>query len=288
MVATSDYYTNCYEPLTTNHKPPTSMTSISSRQHPLVKAFRELARTPDPAGARLLLDGAHLIRDAIAAGLDLETVAIASTHARAGEEYDLARTIERQGGRVVTVGAQAFAAMSPVRAPSGIAAIARRRPMQADDICRKASPLVLVAADVQDPGNVGSLIRAAEAGGVSGVLVCGASASPFSWKAVRGSMGSILRLPVAAGLDVEEAMHCVQSRGARIIAAVPRGGRDPDDVDWRGAVALVVGGEGSGLSDDTLGRTDQLVTIPMTPPVESLNVAAAAAILVFAARRQRL
>jgi RNA methyltransferase, TrmH family len=263
------------------------MALISSRQHPLVRAFRELARTPDPAGARLLLDGAHLIRDAIDAGLDLETVAIASTRA-AGEEGDLARTIEQHGGRVVTVAAQAFAAMSPVRAPSGIVGIARRRAINADDICRKPSPLVLVAADVQDPGNVGSLIRAAEAGGVTGVLVCGASANPFSWKAVRGSMGSILRLPVAARLNVDEAMDCVQKHGARVIAAVPRGGRDPEDVDWRDAVALVVGGEGPGLSDRSRVRADQLVTIPMIPPVESLNVTVAAAILVYAARRQRI
>ena len=88
--------------------------------------------------------------------------------------------------------------MSPVRTPSGIVAIARRTPATAPPTsARHADAFVLAAVDVQDPGNLGSLLRAAEAGGVTGAFVCGASANPFSWKALRGSMGSALRLPVA-------------------------------------------------------------------------------------------
>jgi TrmH family RNA methyltransferase len=263
------------------------MPSISSRQNPVVRAFRELARTPDPTGARLLLDGVHLIRDAIAAKVSLEIVAIASSRGAGTEEAATARTADSYGARVLTVSERACAAMSPVRAPSGIVAIARRTPVDAGDICRRAGGLVLIAVDVQDPGNLGSLIRAAEAGGVSGVLVCGDSASPFSWKAVRGSMGSILRLPVAAGLPVDTAIRCVRQHGGRVVAAVPRDGRDPDAIAWRGRVGLLLGGEGAGLSDTTLALADELATIPMAAPVESLNVAVAAAILVYAARRQR-
>jgi TrmH family RNA methyltransferase len=260
---------------------------ISSRQNPIVGQFRELARTPDQAGARLLLDGIHLIRDAIASGLQLEVIAVASSWKDADGDADLLRRVETGGGKVVTVSPQVFAAMSPVRSPSGIAAIARRTPVDALAICSRKKGLVLIAAEVQDPGNLGSMIRAAEAGAVSSVIVCGASASPFSWKAVRGSMGSILRLPVAAGLAVDDAIGNVRTHGGRIVAAVPRHGRDPDAVDWRGHMALVVGGEGHGLAAPTVALADDLVTIPMTYPVESLNVAVAAAILVYAARRQR-
>ena len=264
------------------------MKAISSRHNPVVRAFRDLARTPDATGARLLLDGAHLIRDAIAAGVELEAIGIASSRATDTEEADVARAAEAHGGRVLTASGPAFAAMSPVRAPSGIVAIARRTPVDADDVCGRSNGLVLIAVDVQDPGNLGSLIRAGEAGGASGVLVCGVSANPFSWKAVRGSMGSILRLPVAAGLDVEAATRCIRTHGGRIVAAVPREGHDPDAVRWRGRVALLIGGEGAGLSKATMDLADELVTIPMTVPVESLNVAVAAAILVYAARRQRI
>jgi TrmH family RNA methyltransferase len=265
------------------------MKTISSRQHPIVRTFRGLSRVPDPSGVRLLLDGVHLVRDARAAGAEIEVAAIAASRSGGtGEEAAVARALEAEGTVVHTVSDQAFAAISPVHTASGIAAIARRRTTDAEDVCRRRNAFMLVAVDVQDPGNLGSLIRAAEAGGATGVLACGASASPFSWKAVRGSMGSILRLPVCAGLTVDEAIRCMRRHGGRIIAAAPRGGRPPDAVEWRGRVALLVGGEGPGLSQAALAEADDRVTIPMAAPVESLNVAVAAAILVYAARRQRV
>jgi TrmH family RNA methyltransferase len=265
------------------------MKTISSRQNPVVQTFRELARTPDPTGARLLLDGVHLVRDARAAGAEIEIAAVAASRMRgAGEEADLARQLDAEGTTVLSATDQAFAAMSPVRTPSGIVAIARRQPADADQICGRADALVLVAADVQDPGNLGSLLRAAEAGGATGALVCGASASPFSWKAVRGSMGSILRLPVGVGLTADDAIQCMRRHGGRVVASAPRNGRDPDAIDWCGRLALLVGGEGPGLSEAVLAAADDLVTVPMAAPVESLNVAVAAAILVYAARRQRV
>lgn len=263
------------------------MTLISSRQSPVVRTFRDLAREADPAGGRLLLDGVHLIRDAADAGLELEVVALSAARDRETEEAELARMLEARGTRVVVAAAQAFGAMTPVRTPSGIVAIARRTPVPAARICSATRAFVLVAVDVQDPGNLGAVIRSAEAGGCTGILTCGASANPFSWKAVRGSMGSVLRLPVAAGLDVLSAVRSLKQTGGRLVAAVPRGGRTPDDVDWHGRVGLMIGGEGPGLDPDILAGTDELVTIPMTPPVESLNVAVAAAILIYAARRQR-
>src|SRR5262245_36635517 len=145
------------------------MPIISSRQNPLVRAFRDLARHPDPTGARLLLDGVHLVRDAHAAGMEFESIAIAASRSGAGtEEEAVAHALQTAGVRIVTVNEQVFAAMSPVRAPSGIVAIARRSPVAPKDICATRHTLVLVAADVQDPGNLGSLIRAGEAGGADG------------------------------------------------------------------------------------------------------------------------
>ena len=149
----------------------------------------------------------------------------------------------------------------------------------------------MLAVDVQDPGNLGSLLRAAEAGGVTGAIVGGTpsrgSANPFSWKALRGSMGSVLRLPVAAGIDASAALDCLRSAAARTVAAVPRGGADPDAVDWIGARRHRPRRRGTGLSEEILAMCDERVTIPMAPRVESLNVAVAGAILVYAARRRR-
>ncbi len=261
--------------------------TISSRQNPIVREFRELASTPDASGSRLLLDGAHLVAEAQRAGATIRTVAVAASRMeRDTQEAALARSLHGSGTEVVTASDRVIEAMSPVRTSSGIVAIAERTPLTVADICRTAA-FILAAIDVQDPGNLGSLIRAAEAGGVSGVLVTGRSAHPFSWKAVRGSMGSVLRLPVAAAPSVDGVLSCMKKNGVRTIAAVPRDGVEPAEADWRGRIGLLLGGEGRGLAPDVVAASDQLVTIPMQPPVESLNVAVAGAILVYAARQQR-
>lgn len=265
------------------------MKPISSRQNPIVRTFRALADDPDPTGERLLLDGAHLVRDAHAAGAVFEVLVVAASRLDNGsEEGALARQLEDAAIDVVVADDKVFAALSPVKSPSGIAAIARRKVTAPALICGHPHALLVAAVDVQDPGNVGSVIRAAEAGGATGVFVCGASASPFSWKALRGSMGSALRLPVVAGMTPDAVMNCMAEAGVRMVAAVPRGGDDPDHIDWRGTVGLFVGGEGPGLGGDVVGRCSIRVTIPMAPTVDSLNVAVAGAILIYAARRQRM
>ena len=177
------------------------MRSITSRQNPVVARFRALAESADPTGARLLLDGVHLVRDAQESGHAFEIAAVsASRLASDSEEALIARSLRRAGVDVIEAPDSVLAAMSPVRTPSGIVAIVSRRPTLAGEMCGLPNAFVLVAMDVQDPGNVGALMRTAEAGGMSGMLVTGGSANPFSWKAVRGSMGSALRLPVTGGL----------------------------------------------------------------------------------------
>jgi TrmH family RNA methyltransferase len=272
------------------HQPPTtnSVKTITSRHNPIVGRFRSMADAPDPGGAHLLLDGAHLVRDAHNSGLAFEIVAVASSSLRSGsEEGRLATTLAHAGIDVIETADEVFHALSPVKTPSGIAAIVARRPIDAADVCAPDRAFILMVVDVQEPGNVGALLRAAEAGGVTGAFVCGSSAHPFSWKAVRGSMGSALRLPVVAGMSTETALAHLQDAGVRAIAAIPRGGEDPDTVDWHGKIALVMGGEGEGLDIGVLSQCDTTVSIPMASTVDSLNVATAAAVLVYAARRAR-
>jgi TrmH family RNA methyltransferase len=148
------------------------------------------------------------------------------------------------------------------------------------------TPLVVIAVDVQDPGNVGAIARVAEAGGATGLIAAGASADPFGWKALRGSMGSSLRLPLAAA-TADAALAEARRFRCRIIAAVPRDGRPLYDVDLTGAVAILIGGEGPGLVGGVADAADERITIPMDAPVESLNTAVAAAVIVYEARRQR-
>ena len=119
------------------------------------------------------------------------------------------------------------------------------------------------------------------------MLVAGSSANPFGWKALRGSMGSALRLPLAVHATTQAALEDARQHGCRIIAAVPRGGRAIYDNDLTGATAVIIGSEGRGLDDAVVSQADERVTIPMQAPVESLNVAVTAAVILYEARRQR-
>ena len=148
-------------------------------------------------------------------------------------------------------------------------------------------PLVVVLAGLQDPGNVGAIIRAAAAFGASGVIAIEGSANPFGWKALRGAMGGTFRIPVAARGLLPEVIAAAHDTGVRLVAAVPRGGTPLPALDLRVPTAIVLGGEGGGVSPETLSAVHHTVTIPMGAPVESLNVAVAAAVILYETMRQR-
>lgn len=257
---------------------------ITSRQNPLVARYRAAARGD---AATILLDGIHLVSDALAARLHIRDAAVAA-HA-ADRDRDIAalmRSLVEAKADVVTATAPVMAAMSPVRSPSPIIALADRPAASLPNLFADAAPLVVLAIDVQDPGNLGAIVRVAEAGGASGVIVGGASADPFGWKALRGSMGSALRLPIVVA-ETAAAVAELRLRGCRLVATAPRDGRSVFDVDLRQSIAVVIGGEGSGLDPALIAGADERVTIPMQAPVESLNAAVTAALIVYEAKRQR-
>jgi TrmH family RNA methyltransferase len=257
------------------------MERISSRQNPVVKRFREVSRGGHPD--LMVLDGEHLLAEAIGSGIQIDTVAFADRPA-IGE---LMHAAERNGASVFTVSAQVLAAISPVREPSGVVAIAAKRHVPLDDAFTKSPALVVILSGVQDPGNVGATIRAAEGCGATGVVCSDATADPFGWKALRGAMGSTFRLPVVAKQPGETAIAKARARGLRVVATTARDGTPLPECDLRGPVAILFGSEGRGLADPLVAAADVRVTIPMQPPVESLNVAVAAALVLYEAARQR-
>ena len=258
------------------------MPDITSRQHAIVQAFKLAARG---ASDRVLLDGWHLLRDAAAADVAVVTVAVNGAPPSPRD----AALIERLATRceVYSVTAAVMAAMSPVRTPSGVVALALPRFHSLRDLLRPGLPFVVVASDIQDPGNVGAMIRSAEAGGATGAMFVGTSAHPWGWKALRAAMGSTFRLPIAEPHVHDSPLAALHRSGVKLIATVPRGGVEMHRLDMRGPTAVIVGAEGRGLDASVIAQADEQVTIPMREPVESLNVAVAAALLVYEARRQR-
>jgi TrmH family RNA methyltransferase len=140
---------------------------------------------------------------------------------------------------------------------------------------------------VQNPGNLGALLRSAEAAGATGALLTAGCADPLSWKALRGSMGSAFRLPHVRGLALEAALEALEARGVRVLATASDGERRYDEADLRGPVAILVGREGSGLPPAARRLAAASLRIPLRAPVESLNVGVAAALVLFEAARQR-
>jgi TrmH family RNA methyltransferase len=261
------------------------MERISSRHNVLVKRFRELAR-PGGDQREMLLDGQHLVEEAITSGLVLDVAAFAARHVE-GRLALLAARVAHSGTRTVEVSDDVLAAVSPVQQPSGVVAIARRPASVLRAVFEREPQLVLLLHGIQDPGNVGAIVRAAEACGATGIVMCEGTADPFGWKALRGAMGSTFRLPVAVEGPMAEAIGSARAAGARICATVPRGGTPLPRADLRTPAAIVLGGEGAGLPAAVLDSADERLTIPMQPPVESLNVAIAAALILYEASRQR-
>ena len=259
--------------------------TITSRQHPLVARFRDAARG-EPDGI-MLLDGAHLVGDAVDAGVALLVAAVTPAALEDDDLQALVSALGAQGVEVTLVSAPVMDAISPVRSPSAIVAVAERPAAPGEAFYRCAAPLIVVTVDVQDPGNVGAIVRVTEAAGGTGVVAAGASASPFGWKALRGSMGSALRLPIVAGVAADEAVDAARSHGCRVVATVPRDGRPIFEADLGGPLAVLIGGEGRGLPGPLVDAADERVTIPMQAPVESLNAAVTAALILYEARRQR-
>jgi TrmH family RNA methyltransferase len=261
------------------------MERIASRQNPIVKRFRDLARTGSSADA-MLLDGEHLIEEALAAEVPIEVAAFADRQVTEHRASLIARTAAA-GARIIVVPDQILTAISPVKNPSGAVAIARRCAAPLAALLDAPSPLILLLHEVQDPGNAGAIVRVAEACGATGIVTSDGSADLFGWKALRGAMGSTFRLPIAARQPLAGVVTQARGAGMRVFATVPRGGVPLADADLRGPAAVLLGGEGAGLPDSLIALADLGLTIPMRPPVESLNVATAAALIVYEADRQR-
>jgi TrmH family RNA methyltransferase len=259
--------------------------TLTSRANPLYKRLRAL-KERGTDGDLCLLEGPTLVVEALAASVAvLEAAASPRAEATPTGALALARLRER-GVPVLRMTAPLLQSLSETETSPGLVAVARRPAFDEARIFR-GTPLVLVVEGVQNPGNLGGLLRTAEAAGATGALLAAGTADPFSWKALRGSMGSAFRLPLRAGLSTEEALDAALARGLAVFATAAGGERRYDETDLRGPTALVVGSESRGLSPAALRRAKARLRVPLASPVESLNVGVAAALVLFEAARQR-
>lgn len=260
---------------------------LTSRDNRWLKRFRAALQggfnSRDGERPVLGLEGPHLVEEALRAGLRIEALLVADSGERhltglrknLPPDLLLLRTTDRL-----------FADAAGTETPQGIAALAAPREWALEDLLG-ASPLVVVIAGVQDPGNAGAIVRAAEAFGASGVIACRGTAHPLAPKALRASAGSALRLPLLANLPAERALVELRARGVRQCAASLSGDCAPEQAGLEGPTALWIGSEGAGLPPEIESAADIRVRIPINRSVESLNAAMAATVLLYEAARQR-
>ena len=261
-----------------------------SRTHALARRLRALrgdAALRESEGV-FVAEGIHLAMEALAAGASIEAAVVSPRLSESHEGHDLVRHL-REAGILAHVSSQAtLDTLQDARSPQPVVLIVRREAPALSVVMagRGGAPLLVVACGVQEPGNIGALLRTADAAGATGFVTTPGCANLTHPRAVRASMGAIFRLPaVEAALD--DVLEEVESLEFRVVGADARGGVDYDTADWGGPVALFLGGEGAGLPPQVRERLHQRVAIPMAPGVESLSVNAAAAVLLFTAARKR-
>ena len=241
-----------------------------------------MRRSPLDGDALAVVEGPKLVREACRSGLEVEEILVASSKLAAFRQEDWSATA---GAELCGVSDKLFHSLSDTVTSQGILAVVRV-PAASLDALLTGEPLLLLAHQVQDPGNLGTLARSAEAFGAAALLITTGTVSPFNPKAVRASAGSLFRIPIAGPLTPASLAPRLRRNRVRLVAAMPDGTTDFRQADYRGGLALVVGSEGGGLSPG-LGVFDDEVRVPTAKGVDSLNVAAAAAIVLCEAARRR-
>lgn len=201
---------------------------------------------------------------------------------------------EGSGIRPEIFSERVFAYVSDTQHPQGVMCVVRQRGQKEDlgetltkNVRKMEKPLFLLLDHLQDPGNLGTIFRTAEAAGVTGIILSQDCADIYNPKTIRSTMGSVFRMPFWYVRDIKEAIHVLKQKSIRIYAAHLCGAMFYDEADYLGASAFLIGNEGNGLQDEIASLADDYIQIPMEGEVESLNAAVAAAILMFEARKQR-
>jgi RNA methyltransferase, TrmH family len=265
---------------------------IEGRHNPLVKQLRQaFSRSELTDAGDCAIEGLRILEEAIRSGLRFSSVFF-----RESAQDRANRLLPQIGAQVETLllPDKLFDSLVPSESPQGVAALVRLKEFSLDDVTERlqVGPMVVLAG-LQDPGNLGTILRSSEAFGSAGVVLGEGTVSAFNSKVVRASAGSVFRLPIvhsqskSGAPKLEEVSEKLRSQGVRLIATSSHKGTSLDQADLASPAAIFFGNEGSGLPRDLMAKMDEVIAIPHTPQVESLNAGVAASIVLYEAARQR-
>lgn len=262
-----------------------SSREVASPTNPLVKVFRRSLSEGTTKQGWLAIEGPFLVEEALnaAPGVAVHSVLVAS-----GAAEKFARLIARlpAEAELTQIPDRLFESVAQTQSPQGIAALVELTTSTLEQVLTARNPLLVVACRLQDPGNLGTMIRTALAFSASAFITLRETVNPFNPKAVRSSSGAIFRLPLVCGVDPNDALPYLSSR-VRIVAADRDSPTSLAQADLRGPIAILVGRESTGLPDEIARYANQLLSIPIRKEVDSLNAATAANIFLYEAARQR-
>tara|TARA_B100000949_G_scaffold204441_1_gene194047 strand:+ start:125 stop:973 length:849 start_codon:yes stop_codon:yes gene_type:complete len=265
---------------------PSPITHITSKRNKRIQRVRSVR--DGRVDSLIFLEGSKLAGESLAAGLEADGVIVSDSFLKEESNQDFVLTNFGSAPEgILAVPAWLMKDLSSVQTPPGIIVLANK-PSGLDRRLPDGCDFVVILNQLQDPGNLGSILRSAEAAGAGAAVVTANSADPLRPKALRGSMGASLRLPVWNGAGLAEAMDECHRIGMQVFATSPRNAQSYWDVDWKQPCAVLLGGEGGGLSEEEIAACDGRVQIPMAGECESLNVSAAAALIFFEIARQRM
>src|SRR5579863_10173091 len=264
---------------------------IEGRHNPLVKQLRQaFAHAELTESGDCAIEGLRILEEAIRSGLRFSAVFFRESALERAE-----RLLPQIGAQVETLllPDKLFDSLVPSESPQGVAALVRLKEFLLDDLLERleVGPIVVLAG-LQDPGNLGTILRSSEAFGCAGVVLGEGTVSPFNSKVVRASAGSVFRMPIVHGrgtlpAKLEEVSDKLRAKGVRLLATSSHKGTSLDQADLKGATAIFFGNEGAGLPRDVMNKMDEFISIPHTSQVESLNAGVAASIVLYEAARQR-
>lgn len=261
---------------------------IRSRQNALVKHARAV-RTGRHSDEQIFIEGLRLAEEAVRSRLSVQDALYTERLAVEARGVQLLDNLKRAGARLSLVSEEVLDSISDTRTPQGIVLLATRPHTGRDALKTNdaATPLLVIIHGINNPANAGAILRTAEAAGATGLIATKGTTDIFSPKALRGAMGSSFRLPVWTGSEFAEVVAWCKGEEIRTLGAALAARGAHTEADWTKACALVVGSEAEGLATSEARTLDQLVRIPMRPPVESLNAAVASGIILYEAARQR-
>jgi TrmH family RNA methyltransferase len=262
---------------------------ITSRDNNLIKQAR--AVRDGKVREQIFVEGLRLCEEAAGALAANDILNVIHTERIIKDERGakLLDELKISGRPLAIVSEPVFARLSDTKTPQGIVLLVRRPNTGREVLTRRAgeTPLIVMLHLVNNPSNAGAILRTAEAAGATGAILTEKTTDIFSPKALRGSMGSALRLPLWTGAPFRDALLWCKEQGIHTVSASLHARHTHTELDWTRACALIVGAESTGLTTRETLETDEALRIPMRAPVESLNVAAAAAIVLYEAARQR-